>query len=268
MKVCKENHSHVGFVIGKAKVAPKHGHTVPRLELCAAVLAVQLGQTIEEELGIPSEDMIFYTDSMVVLGYLHNRVRRFYIYLANRVDKVLAFTQPNQWTYIPTNLNPADQGTRCLNAVHLQDSMWLSGPSVLMDKNQPVSMEFKLVNPDEDAEICPQNNIDTYVKVAKTEVCRSKLGTKTFEKFSRLSSLVRAVAWIIHIADSFRSPDANCRGWHRCSSFLNVNSGKHATELIIREVQFEFYRTEIECLKAGKALSRNSNVLSLSIFGQ
>ncbi|VDI02885.1 Hypothetical predicted protein [Mytilus galloprovincialis] len=30
----------IGFILGKAKVAPTSGHTIPRLELSAAVLAV------------------------------------------------------------------------------------------------------------------------------------------------------------------------------------------------------------------------------------
>lgn len=33
---------HVEFVYGKSKVATKHGHTIPRLELCASVLAVEV----------------------------------------------------------------------------------------------------------------------------------------------------------------------------------------------------------------------------------
>ncbi|XP_064609103.1 uncharacterized protein LOC135473191 [Liolophura sinensis] len=34
----------VGFIMGKSKVAPSHGHTVPRVELCAAVLAVDMAE--------------------------------------------------------------------------------------------------------------------------------------------------------------------------------------------------------------------------------
>ncbi|XP_062620653.1 uncharacterized protein LOC134282244 [Saccostrea cucullata] len=34
----------VGFVFGKCKAAPRSGHTIPRLELCAAVLAVELDE--------------------------------------------------------------------------------------------------------------------------------------------------------------------------------------------------------------------------------
>lgn len=31
-----------GFLIGKAKIAPSNGHTIPRLELCAAVIANEI----------------------------------------------------------------------------------------------------------------------------------------------------------------------------------------------------------------------------------
>ena len=35
---------HVVFFIGKSNIAPSKGHTIPRLELCVAVLAVELKQ--------------------------------------------------------------------------------------------------------------------------------------------------------------------------------------------------------------------------------
>lgn len=43
---------HVGFVISKAKVAPQAGTTIPRKELCAAILAVEIAQFAIEQLDI------------------------------------------------------------------------------------------------------------------------------------------------------------------------------------------------------------------------
>lgn len=36
----------VGFILGKAKLAPQPEHTIPRLELCAAVLAVEIADLV------------------------------------------------------------------------------------------------------------------------------------------------------------------------------------------------------------------------------
>ena len=42
IKFYEANCSRTSFLLGKAKVAPTSGHTIPRLELCAAVMAVEL----------------------------------------------------------------------------------------------------------------------------------------------------------------------------------------------------------------------------------
>ncbi|VDI51101.1 Hypothetical predicted protein [Mytilus galloprovincialis] len=78
----------LGFILGKAKVAPTSGHTIPRLELSAAVLAVEITQTIMDNLDLHIDTVKFYTDSKVVLGYISNETRRFFIYVANRVEKI------------------------------------------------------------------------------------------------------------------------------------------------------------------------------------
>jgi hypothetical protein len=56
------------FVKGKAKVAPSHGHSMPRLELCAAVLSVKLHDIIISALKAQFDSVRFHTDSKVVLG--------------------------------------------------------------------------------------------------------------------------------------------------------------------------------------------------------
>ncbi|XP_033109658.1 uncharacterized protein LOC117110921 [Anneissia japonica] len=73
------------FVFGKSKLALKAGHTIPRLELCAAVLATKITQVVCMEIDIPSSEVIYHSDSKVVLGYLNNTTRRFHTYVANRV---------------------------------------------------------------------------------------------------------------------------------------------------------------------------------------
>jgi hypothetical protein len=67
--ISKEDEHHVGFVIGKTKVAPPHGLTFPRLELCSALLAVEIYQLANENLNTKCETVKFYSDSRVVLGY-------------------------------------------------------------------------------------------------------------------------------------------------------------------------------------------------------
>lgn len=53
-------HSEVGFLFGKTKLAPKPDITVPRLELCAAVLAVEVAEAVSVELDIASDDISFF----------------------------------------------------------------------------------------------------------------------------------------------------------------------------------------------------------------
>lgn len=118
--VSKDGSRHTGFVMGKAKVAPKHGTTIPRLELCAAVLAVEVAESIQRNLDHPLYNLQFYSDSKVVLGYINNQTRRFYVYMANRVQRIRKSTIPEQWKYVPTQKNPADLATRPIPAEKLE----------------------------------------------------------------------------------------------------------------------------------------------------
>lgn len=71
-----DNQCQVGFVIGKVKLAPHPAHTMPRLELCAAVLAVEMYEIIRDEIDEEIDSVRFFTDSRIVLGYIHNVTKR------------------------------------------------------------------------------------------------------------------------------------------------------------------------------------------------
>ena len=133
-----------------------------------------------EALDLCIHKIKFYTDSRIVLGYIHNRTRRFYTYISNRVAKIHNVSVADQWNYIPTHMNPADNGTRGVPVDNLQDSKWLTGPSFLLKSRSQDSHEsdhFPLINPDEDTEV----RKEAKVLVCATKVCVESLGTERME---------------------------------------------------------------------------------------
>ncbi|XP_021346186.1 uncharacterized protein LOC110445733 [Mizuhopecten yessoensis] len=108
IKVFSDETNEMGFLTGKAKVAPVHGHTIPRLELCASLLAVEIAENVREQLDVPKDVFTFYTDSRVVLGYISNESKRFHVYVANRVSRIRSFCGPQSWKYVASAENPAD----------------------------------------------------------------------------------------------------------------------------------------------------------------
>lgn len=88
IKVSTLDNTEVGFEFGKTKLAPQAGLTIPRLEFCAAVLAVEVAELIVAEMDITFDNFEYYTDSKVVLGYIYNQSQRFYVYVHNRVQSL------------------------------------------------------------------------------------------------------------------------------------------------------------------------------------
>ncbi|XP_025766921.1 uncharacterized protein LOC112848107 [Oreochromis niloticus] len=254
----------VGFVFGKSKLAPNPGLTIPRLELCAAVMAVEIADLVMRELDLDLKTVKFYTDSRVVLGYIHNETRRFYVYVNNRVQRIRQSTQPEQWNYIPSELNPADHGSRSVPAAELADTTWLTGPAFLMKQPKVAASgdngsTFDLVNPDADAEVRPE------VTSLATQVSRDKLGSKRFQRFSSWTTLSKTVAHLCHIAQCFSHSSKNqrCVGWHMCKSGLSVIDIVRAEQIIIKCVQEEMYSEELKCIKMKHDLPKTSTLYKL-----
>ena len=68
---------HFAFVMGKSRVAPLKPVTVPRLELTAAACSLRISRQIQKELEYNMDEVYYWTDSKVVLGYIYNESRRF-----------------------------------------------------------------------------------------------------------------------------------------------------------------------------------------------
>ena len=246
-----QGNTHVGFLLGKAKLAPTHGHTLPRLELCAAVLAVEVGELVREALGIQPDDFRYHTDSKVVLGYIFNNTRRFYTYVSNRVDRIRQASEIKNWRHVKTEDNPADLGTRSTTVEALQSSSWLRGPDLLkkLDFSEDQNEQFPLIEPDDDKE----------VRSCKAAVCE-ELGVSRFSKFSKWQLLVNAVKQLQGFIRKFlkaRGKELNPEG---------PKETHQAETLILKTVQRHFYTSEVERLEQGKVVAKASPIRSLNPF--
>ncbi|KAI4892131.1 hypothetical protein NFI96_008825, partial [Prochilodus magdalenae] len=259
-----EGKSELRFILGKAKLAPVPEITVPRLELCSAVLAVEIADVLREEMDVQFNSVRFFSDSKVVLGYIRNESRRFYVYVSNRVQRIRKSSLPEQWNYVPTTMNPADQASRSIPANTLMSSMWLKGPDFLLKPDKDgVDMEssFDLVNPDSDPDVRP------LVTSCATRVVESPLDPRRFESFSSWGSLVRVLARLIHIANTFKQGNSksSCRGWHICKGPGPEDLVK-AKGVVIRSLQYKAFPEVFAYIQAGKDIPKQSQLCKLSPY--
>ncbi|XP_056101657.1 uncharacterized protein LOC130080328 [Rhinichthys klamathensis goyatoka] len=250
-----KGHVHVGFCMGKSKLAPRQVHTVPRLELCASVLAVELANMLLNELDIEIHKVKYYTDSRVVLGYINNSSRRFYVYVANRVARIRKSSEPSQWHLVSTEINSADHGTRHVPASLLSSTNWFTGPDFLRESDGecPVqSNDFQLVEPATDIEVRPQ--VSTF---ATTTVANS-LGSHRFERFSSWKRLTQAIAKLIEKARSIsKATDSN---------EAKMDALTQAKLVIVRTVQGETFEKELRTLNKGEDILKHSPLKNLNVF--
>ena len=218
-------------------------------------MAVEVAETIVEQLGLTHDDIRYHTDSRVVLGYINNKTRRFYVYVSNRVDRLHRTSRPEQWSYISTELNPADSGTRCLHAATVQESTWLLGPAHLHHDDEMSNGNFPLVDPNEDNEVRP--SVKSMKAIVHTNL---SLGSNRFEKFSSWRRLVEAIAFLWLKVRLLKQGPSDA---HRSKS---VEGFKEAECFIIKIVQHEQFELELTCLREGTPLPRNSRLLALNPF--
>ena len=123
----------------------------------AAVSGLRLVQTVGQVLGIDKSRWVFWSDSMDVLYWIRGQSRKFKPFVANQVGEIQASTNPEQWRYVPTKLNPYDILTRGLSVSALaEEDRWWNGPAFL----------------NQDPSEWPENKIETK-KVLDVEIRKS-----------------------------------------------------------------------------------------------
>ena len=251
---------HCAFVTGKSRLSPLKYMTIPRLELSSATVAVKLDQMIRKELDYKINRSFFWTDGQAVLRYIYNENRRFQTFVANRLAIIHDGSDSEQWRYIDTASNPADDASRGLHAHQLSNgSRWIQGPSFLWQSEEPW-----LVNP-KIGEI-PDDDVELKTKVQSFTVSNEKQASiisLMFLKFSDWMRLKKAVAWILRFKQWMQSKIQDAANQLVRTGHLTVEEVHQAEKCIIWHVQKEVYEDEINRLKSRVVVSKSSSLRRL-----
>ncbi|XP_045139268.1 uncharacterized protein LOC123520764 [Portunus trituberculatus] len=121
------------LIAAKNRIAPTRQITIPRLELCGAVLAVRLREAIERECNWEFETVYHITDSAIVQSQIRKETYGFKTFVATRLSEIQNKSNTSEWWWISTTYNLADLTTRPCNASKLtRESTWQRGPEFML----------------------------------------------------------------------------------------------------------------------------------------
>lgn len=240
------------LIVSKNKISPVNQITLPRLELCGAVLLSRLVQSVVSNLAIPTYELFLWSDSSIVLSWLEKPPSTWGTFVANRTSEIVRNVGNIKWRHVCSADNPADLGTRGCSPIELKEqALWWNGPSWLLlpSEKWPVSMP-QFQDPPE------RKKISTFHISCESE--------DILNRFSSWDKGIRVVSYIFRFLYNTLGKYADRRIYS--SSKISQKEFEHSKRVLVILTQKLYFSSEYYNLKNRTSLERTSSLLSLNPF--
>ncbi|XP_063363959.1 uncharacterized protein LOC134652728 [Cydia amplana] len=247
----------VSLAAGKSRVCPLKVISVPRLELSAAVIGVRLAETITHEQRYEIEQVYYWTDSRVLLGWIQDDARNYKPFVSHRLAEITEKSDRQAWRYVPTDENPADHATRGKPSRRVSiDDEWYRGPLFLHRPEAEWPAQNIIAQPIED--LPERKNIVKQETILATTTIKADPSSvlPDIQRFSNYDRLINATAYVLLFIDKLKTKNRRLQ--------LQVSHLKRAEQMWLQNSQRRSFPEEIRTLNAGRELERKSRLFTLA----
>lgn len=235
-----ESNRHCALICAKSKVASMKLTSVPRIELMGALIGARLAKTIQDEHALTITRRVFWCDSLTVFKWIYNDRLKFKQFVGFRIGEILELSSANEWRYVPSKQNVADQATKANKLpIISSNSEWFSGPDFLMNPEE--DWPSNIVN---DSENTTFETTEVYIH---DQLFIPHL--MAIEKFSSWKRLYRVTAWIVRAFGKWR---VYRRTVDKSTICLTAEEMEKAKNILIRQCQYEAFTDEMIILEKVK----------------